>query len=340
MAADHYAIVVGIDAYAGFRPLKAARADAALFTEWLLDPNGGGLPEANVYPIRVRPPGDKPFDARPILQDILEALIAMRVAEYRKIGQRLYFYFAGHGVGPQFNDVAMLFATAHEGLFTNLGLIETMKFFDEAAVFDEIVMILDCCRAQKAAVPSGLGFNAPNAENRPHTSQFVLLGAPHRGVAFEAFDDLAGARRGLLTKAVLEGLSGAPQAVNTQRQVTSASLAGYVATRVAELAGLAGSEQRVEAPYRPATDMVFRTLPAPTATFQLTILRGPQSTALAILVVGGPDLQQIHREPAGAAPVVLNLPIHSTYMVMLEGGLTSVVTDTHVVNGAARVDFA
>jgi len=45
---EDYAIVVGINYYPALRKLKAAEKDATLFAEWLMSPEGGGLPPDNV----------------------------------------------------------------------------------------------------------------------------------------------------------------------------------------------------------------------------------------------------------------------------------------------------
>jgi len=176
-----FAVVIGIDGYAGLRPLKAAKRDATRFSEWLIDPGGGGLPPENVRLIRSNITPGEPFSARPILQDIEEALWSIGVQQYTRLGRRLYFYFAGHGVGPAFNEVAMLLATAAMGRLTNIGLTQVQRFFHDAAVFDEVVYILDCCREEQSAICTGLSFMPPARPDRPATNDFALLGSRRCG---------------------------------------------------------------------------------------------------------------------------------------------------------------
>src|SRR5882762_2214822 len=103
---DHYAIVIGIDGYSQLRRLRASEKDAKKFASWLKSDDGGGLPIENIYMI-LSPPDlpSNPFDARPVAYQIDDALTRIGLTKGGWIGKRLYFYFAGHGFGPNFNDV-------------------------------------------------------------------------------------------------------------------------------------------------------------------------------------------------------------------------------------------
>src|SRR5215212_11472438 len=128
---DHYAIVIGIDGYKQLRRLRAAGDDAQRFVAWLTCEDGGGLDPKNVKPILsplVLP--DDPLDAKPVLTEVTRALRDIGVGRGTRIGQRLYFYFAGHGFGPTFDDVGLLLAdAAMERLGSNIGLRPHRLFF-------------------------------------------------------------------------------------------------------------------------------------------------------------------------------------------------------------------
>jgi len=92
----HFALVVGIDHYPRFRSLKGARKDAEDFHAWLIDPDGGGVPAANVELVL-----SKEDPVRPIHDDIDDALEKILFFKARGGGgnKRLYLYFSGHGLG-------------------------------------------------------------------------------------------------------------------------------------------------------------------------------------------------------------------------------------------------
>jgi hypothetical protein len=60
MATDDYAIVVGISAYPYHGNLSGPENDAKAFYDWLIDPQWGAVPEANVD--RILTSDCPPFD--------------------------------------------------------------------------------------------------------------------------------------------------------------------------------------------------------------------------------------------------------------------------------------
>ena len=125
MNSEDFAIVVGINAYPQLTPLRGALQDANMFKNWLISPKGGDLPDTNVKTI-LSPDGfaSDPFDASPIKRDIDRALRDFGLGNIdledpQPIGRRLYFYFSGHGVGPNFDEVAMLMADAGPNFLNN-----------------------------------------------------------------------------------------------------------------------------------------------------------------------------------------------------------------------------
>jgi hypothetical protein len=244
---DHYAIVIGIDGYSQLRPLTAAGEDAAKFALWLTSEEGGGLPSKNVRGIYSPPPGstNNPFEARPIQTQIDEALTRFGIETKDRIGKRLYFYFSGHGFGSNFLDVGMLMANASlTRLGYNIGLLPYRSFFREMEVFDEIVFILDCCRDPHGGIETAKpGFSLPKRGNGTKIQDVVILGAMYGEEAYQPLkNDFTDERRGLLTQAVLEGLT-KPEAADGLGRFTSSSLSYYVTQRVPELAAGANVDQ-------------------------------------------------------------------------------------------------
>lgn len=335
---EDYAVVIGIDRYAGLPHLKAASRDAARFTEWLLRPDGGGLPEKNVHFIpSILVPGD-PFQSKPVLQDIEAALWRIGLLQYRRVGRRLYFYFAGHGVGPAFNEVAMLLATAGLGGLANVGLTHVQDFFHRAAVFDEIVYILDCCREERVAVCTGLTFNPVPRAGIPPTNDFVLLASVYRGMAYEPFDETNAARRGLMTEALLEGLNGAAGAIDTQGRITSDTVSAYVQRRVRELATQAEVDQQADPPKPASPPIVFRAAQGSFGEFLMRVTRGEMAQAYLLVVLS--DGQEVGSSPPGVEIFEQRFPLNGAYQIVVEGGgLVAAVAPAMVKDGVVNVVF-
>ncbi len=237
---DHYAIAVGIDTYPSLRRLTSAVGDATKFCEWLTDEEGGNIHPDNVrlVPSPKTTPGDR-FDATPI-QDGIDRVLRDFGAELgTRIGKRLYFYFAGHGFGPSFDEVGMLMANASMSSLTkNIGLREYRDYFHETGLFDEVVFILDCCRdSARGKSTNPPGFEARPAEGKAsQVVDFIVLAAAYGEKAFAPVDQAAGERRGILTAALLEALRGDLRALDPKGRVTTATLKTFLPERVKALA--------------------------------------------------------------------------------------------------------
>ncbi|HEX8232605.1 MAG TPA: caspase family protein [Caulobacteraceae bacterium] len=339
MNADHYAIVVGIDAYVGLKPLQAAKTDATTFAEWLLDPDGGGLPEENVRLIlSPETPAVDRIRARPAREDVEIALRDFGASENKRVGARLYFYFAGHGIGPEFDEVAMLMANAADRSWYNIGLRPCLQLLHDKALFDEAVFVLDCCREAKTARPYRPEFEN-DVGSGAAVNDFVVLASVYKGLAHEPFDEAVSRRRGLLTQALIEALQGAPGAVDPSGNITSATLAEYVVPRVSALADKAVVDQQADPP-RPANPaIIFRKLaPEQLPSFTLTISPGQKTQTSALVIKRGSEPGILHSRPASGSDWVLTLPANSRYKLeIVSSGQFYVVDPLLSVNGAYDV---
>ena len=100
---DDYALVIGVDEYPNYKPLKGPVNDAERFAAWLTDPNKGGLPTANCQLIK-NP--DFPVGEITIRLDLI--LSQIEIARKQKQGyspRRFYLYFSGHGQSPRIDQV-------------------------------------------------------------------------------------------------------------------------------------------------------------------------------------------------------------------------------------------
>jgi hypothetical protein len=289
MAKDDFAIVIGIDTYPALRRLRAAVKDSAKFLEWLTSPIGGDVPADNIRHIQSPPQNSSsPFstEARPLQGQIDEALVEFGVNNRMRIGRRLYFYFAGHGLGTTFEDVGMLMANATmTSLRSNIGLKGYQAFLHENGYFDEVVFILDCCRDQAINVGTGVPpFTFVSPPPPPRTIEsLVILAAQFGEKAFEPSQATENGvePRGILTQALLEGLNG--QAANALGEVTAFTLRDYLMKRVKDLA-LPRLNQDPSIQPVLTKDIVFRV--APVEMVDVTIIAPPGIGGELILTDG------------------------------------------------------
>jgi len=308
-----YAIIVGIDGYSQLRPLKGARNDAAAFAEWLLSSGGGGLPDKNVaMNLSLDELPADPFDAKPIQRDIDRALRNFGVERNQKIGRRLYFYFAGHGFGPSFDDVGMLMAdAAMQRLKSNLGLRHYRTYFHNTGLFDEVVFILDCCRDILSAPTGEPTFTPGSAVPLGPVEDFVVLAAPYGEKAFEPTSTTVGERRGLLTRAVLEALC-QPELADVQGRFTAFTLREHVLKRVLELATEEKLRQKPQISALPNNEMVFGTVPIVKLRVRVML---PSGLTGELVLRHGTDRSEIKRHPANQSPWELELARNSRYEI-------------------------
>ena len=265
-----YAIIVGINGYSALTPLKGASADAVRFKNWLTSPDGGGLPDSDSN-VRIilspEVPVSDPADGKPIKRDIDRAFrdFGLAIDPDVPIGRRLYFYFSGHGVGPDVDDVAMLMADATPSqLNNNVGMGPYRTMLRRTGRFKEIVFILDCCRdAVRGVQSTEPAFTFADLPIPRHpVEDFIVLASNWGEKAFERplTEAEERGRLGVLTDKILKGLSD-PAAANADGQITSETLRLYVIKQMAELAQQTGVDQSPDFMRPSKQEIVFRTLP-------------------------------------------------------------------------------
>ncbi|MFZ6029419.1 MAG: caspase family protein [Chloroflexota bacterium] len=250
MNEQDYAIVVGIDNYREDQRLKLAAAehDAVQFLRWLRSPAGGAVPKKNthVFLSRFYPPNPRPLRSQPMKNDIDDCLVEFGVDQETRIGRRFYFYFAGHGIGPNLREVALLMANAtRRRLGNNLGIFDYLDFFLNWAPFDEIVILLDCCRDIEdsfSAIPAI--FTKDKRPDAPIVKHMIALGSRYGEKSWEVKIEPTDWRpRCLFTTVLLEGLH---RAVDGHGRITADSLATYLNERLPTFASQNRRRQRPE----------------------------------------------------------------------------------------------
>ena len=156
--ANDYAIVVGINSYPGLvgedgqpKSLDGPVNDALGIKEWLLDPDGGGLEQANVICLctpKVLPAG---APTSPAGHEIKAAFkwVVDRVKQARKEreadARRLYVYMSGHGFSPNRDQACLIAADFEEEATENVFVTECVNSLIKCKHFDNT-----CCGSTAA----------------------------------------------------------------------------------------------------------------------------------------------------------------------------------------------
>jgi hypothetical protein len=249
---EDFAIVIGITyPDASLAGLTGTLRDAAAFTEWLLDPEGGNVPKKNIRAVLSPEKQRSLTNARPLQDKIDDELKKIGVNGTRKpIGRRLYFYFSGHGFGPKPSDICMLLAGATSTeLNLNISLSLYRDFFRNTSYFEEVLYILDCCRDPTPPVlgfsPGPPRFTPSSATPAGLVSDAILAAAANGKKSHEMIDPRIRRRRGLFTMALLDVLQNTV-GVDPRGQHTAFNLQQNLRKRVNEIVShnrLKGVEQ-------------------------------------------------------------------------------------------------
>lgn len=238
---DDHAIVVGIDHYSsGIPQLQGSINDCHLFCRWLLDTDGGGLDPSNVRLFI-----SDPADAEPIrdqIEDLILQYYEHRIETGRMVGRRLYLFFSGHGVVPPKydEDCGLVMANASAGIVRALIGGMAARKVRQAALFNEVMLVMDCCRQVTGSVFAACDlpdFSDPTLTLGPYTHVFAAKWAsataerllPNPLDATESH-----LHHGVLTHALLRGLA---TGVDDHGVVTALSLKTFVRKTVEELLG-------------------------------------------------------------------------------------------------------
>jgi uncharacterized caspase-like protein len=305
-----WAVVVGVDRYAGEvaeRALRGPNRDARAFADWLLA--GGGVPADH---LRVIPSS---FSARPLpsRQDVSDALWDVRNAVLAGGGRRLWLYFAGHGVEiarDGRNEPVLLTARAERGRWTeHIPGPTTADWFRLSGLFEEVVLVMDCCRTLAEQVGVLRLFDDAEEATDRKTRWFFALATRWSRVARERAFPPDDAVRGVFTSALLEGLAG--RAADTTGRVTDRSLAEWLYTRVEAIQP--GQRPDLRYDTDPAATIVLAQV-APPASFGRIVVK--RATAVPI-EVWGPTAERVATAPAEAGEWSWDAPARGQYEVVV-----------------------
>jgi hypothetical protein len=283
------AVVVGIDRYPSLEALGGPENDATAFAAWLTEPGGGGLDPTRVTRIVS---SDFPNGAAEPTTVAIDTAFESIITDFDNTGaggRRLYIFLAGHGFAPSVAEAALLMANAAAGRFGHYipGRLYC-DWFRTAAFFEEVVLLMDCCRDVRTTVPPRMPPWDPRAGVTP--SKLFLGFATEMGRASRErpSKDDGNRVRGRFTEAVIAGLR---RAADAQGRVTSETLRDFVFNLLTQEADANDeTELNRQEPKFPSTDrIVFTTITVPytlVATFAAgaavpELVSGDLSTVLA-----------------------------------------------------------
>ncbi len=217
-----WAIVIGIDDYGNPElSLNASVSDALGFRNWVIDADGGGVPESNLWLLLSPRPSDEPAVEKPVPAATKDAIVTaineVVVAAAKQPADRLYFYFAGHGITARVanRDESALVTPGFDELHTDHSLaVRSIAEYFETTAFADQFLFIDACRSipwpdrefevGRWPVPRR---RDPGAEP---VQQFILYAtAPGRAAEERGWPDEAA---GAFTGTLLEGLAGTENA--------------------------------------------------------------------------------------------------------------------------------
>ncbi|MDJ0731093.1 MAG: caspase family protein [Crocosphaera sp.] len=147
MTAEHYAIVIGINKYDALQDLEGPVNDANEFYKWLCAPQGGDLdPEKISCILSTDYSSEKGHPTPNEIEALFEPFIEAGIQG--KYGKRLYIFAAGHGFGDpsDMRATAIYTANTKKQFPWHVAITHYAEWLRRNAVFDEIILIMDCCR--------------------------------------------------------------------------------------------------------------------------------------------------------------------------------------------------
>jgi Caspase domain len=199
--------------------LKGAVGDALGMREWLLSERGGNVPTDQLTLLLSPRPRHKPKGVvaeRATLGNLVEAIDSMLKLSGEE-GERLFFFFAGHGLSAVADnrEVNALVAEDFTWVQTlnSLTLSSVTEYF-ETTMFADQFFFIDACRNVPAEtsdgeplIPGRWGRPRKRNPGQPPVQQFILY-ATSPGLRAVELPDEGGA----FTDALLDGLRGAGSA--------------------------------------------------------------------------------------------------------------------------------
>ena len=206
----NYAMVIGINEYET-RPLRGAVQDAKRFAQWLRDTNQVNDSELELL---VSDTGNRIATHDDVDAAFLKILKSASTNRNEK--NRFYFYFSGHGVGVSYLNTGLCLRMWKDDMPSyNISSSAYQDFLVNQAVFDEIIVFLDCCRDYDFLVdPRKPSLNVTYSGAR-RTDVLICYSTLYGKVSHEIMKESSteapddhDSKRGAFTSFLIEGLQG------------------------------------------------------------------------------------------------------------------------------------
>ncbi len=351
-----YAVIIGIKDYPAFdtdNPLTGPENDAQAFHDWIVSPDGGDVPPANVELIissKFSPPFADARSARPIVNEIQSAFEKLQDIAARNeangdgycVGGRLYIYMSGHGFAPTFEETGLLMANATPervgSTYHVLGQY-TADWFFKARCFEEVFLFMDCCREVFLVQGFNKSFKELNASGAvTQVKRFYGLATMWSGVAKEK--DIDGVRRGVFTDALIKGLKGAACNPNTGN-LTALSLKNFIYTAMDSISGgdpqLTDPALKPEMKFYPDIKEGFLIKKTQVPEFDVKINFPPQAVGQNAQILNGTNFSTVAESEVNALAVWQVELKRGKYLIqVLAAGLQKIVH----VDGTGGLDVS
>jgi tetratricopeptide (TPR) repeat protein len=203
-----YAVIVGISNYKYIRPLSFADQDALLFRDFLLSEAGGKVKPENILLLINK---EANASAQPRIRRWLSE------SKMPKKGDRVYFYFAGHGDAINPDEYFFLLYDCDPGGDKNSyvdGMASVIQMYNIKSFIKndllendvEVIFIWDACRTNE--LPGGMNGikNMQEGIAEKNNGEMIMLSASAGEVSIENSSYAHG--HGLFTYYLIDGLSG------------------------------------------------------------------------------------------------------------------------------------
>jgi hypothetical protein len=313
---DH-AVLVGVADYplAKYAPLQGPPHDVEEFRKWLVSEHGGQVPPNQVKILVSPDPAlEQSQDYPPTEREFWQHLrgITQENGGPKRRDGRLYLYFSGHGFASfveKDRHAALFMGNAEPFIPANVCGTYVAEWCRRAAVFKEIVLVMDCCRDEQLQrqpwISPFADFHDPQLAKG--VSVVSLYATPYDRKAHEV--DVGGGRRvGLFTFALLMALNCAPHdsAANGQIGRTSHSVRKYLKSIWNSVVGNTGMDPPDFEAHNDE-DLVFST--SPPGKLKRRVVFEPALASPARLLLRDDNDQVVHElllDPvAGTASVVV-----------------------------------
>lgn len=291
-----YGVVVGISRYPELGDLDGPVNDAINLHDWLISSSGGNVPEKNVKEI-LSPDPIHPMtrrNAKPTRDQIIKAFedILVQEDERGRVGRRLYMFLAGHGFAPEVDDAALLMANANSRFLPCIPGRPYARWLQAAAKFEEIVLLMDCCRDDYRNVPlqppPWIGQHSPDAAR---VKYFYVFATQVYQKAREDMMPTEGKVQGIFTTALLAGLRMTEP--DNQGNIWGASVKKYILNYMQKLI-TKGKYQEPKFDFDDSHDIVFVRKEASKEIYTLIHFRTATS---GIIIIIDSDLKTVWEGP-------------------------------------------